>query len=180
MWGGISRWGPLLAPPCWLSWVSRARARFSPLPSRLQCGQRQGLGPVSPGKVLAWHGLDVEGQAGSVALLPDSPQMQPSASGLSHGAPGPPGQEHPTPPPRHKCTSTPRPAQPFGSGGAPLPLGALVGGPKAGPRAPTAGKGLESWDHVPARPRQVWEQDVHLQGRACLCSERGGQGLALG
>ena len=62
------------------------------------------------GRALAQHGLDVEGQAGSVALLPDSPWMQPNASGLSHRAPGRPGQEHPTPTPHPQCTSAPWPA----------------------------------------------------------------------
>ena len=116
---------------------------------------------------------------GAWALLPDSPRMYPSAFGLSDGAPGPPGQEDCMPPPHPQCTSAPRLAKPFGSGGAPLPFSTWVRGTQGSSRAPTAGKGLESRDCVPTSPSQVWEQEVRLQGRVYLCSERGGWGLAL-
>ena len=83
------------------------------------------------------------------------------------------------PPPHPQCTSAPRLAKPFGSGGAPLPFSTWVRGTQGSSRAHTAGKGLESRDCVPTSPSQVWEQEVRLQGRVYLCSERGGWGLAL-
>ena len=117
---------------------------------------------------------------GAWALLLDSPRMHPNAFSLSHGAPGPPGQEHPAPPPCPQCTSAPWPSTALRLWRGSFALWCPGWGTQGRSWAPAAGKGLESRDRVPARPSQVSEQEVHPQGRACLCSERGGWGLALG
>ena len=89
---------------------------------------------------------------GAWALLPDSPRMHPNAFSLSHGAPGPPGQEHPAPPPRPQCTSAPRPSTALRLWRGSFALWCPGRGTQGRSWAPAAGKGLESRDRVPARP----------------------------
>lgn len=176
VWGGISRRGPLPAAPCWLSWVSRARARFSPLPSRLQCDQRQGLSSVNPekGACPAQTGCGGPGwERGPCCLTPLGCTPMPSASHTELLGP----QDRSTPRP-HPAPSAPLPhgpPQPFGSGGASLPFGARVGGPKAGPGPLLLGRAWKAGTVCPLGPaRSRSRKSTHRGGPVCAQREEAG------
>lgn len=176
VWGGISRRGPLPALPCWLSWVSRARARLSPLPSRLQCDQRQGLSSVNPekGACPAQTGCGGPGwERGPCCLTPLGCTPMPSASHSELLGP----QDRSTLRP-HPAPSAPLlhgPPQPFGSGGAPLPFGARVGGPKAGPGPLLLGRAWKAGTVCPLGPaRSRSRKSTHRGGPVCAQREEAG------